>query len=271
MTSSTSSHDRPVAIDGATVLITGASSGIGAAAAVTLAERGATVGLVARRADRLAEVLEACQRHTPRSRMWVADLSDTDAAAELALQAWDELGGLDVLVNNAGAPKRKPVTELSLDEVRDTMTLNFESPVRMTFSVLPRMLERDAGLVVNVASFAGRVGVKREAAYCASKFALCGWSEAMALDLWHTGVGVRLVLPGAIDTEIWDQPDNDPPVYEGPLEPVETLATGIADAIESDRFEHYLPDMHAIVEYKTSHIDEFMQASTDFVDQHGTD
>ncbi|MCU1357155.1 MAG: short-chain dehydrogenase [Acidimicrobiales bacterium] len=262
-----SHHDQPISLDGATVLITGASSGIGAASAVTLAERGATVGLVARREDRLAEVLEACRRHTPASRMWVADLSDTEAAAALALEAWDAFDGLDVLVNNAGAPRRKPVTELDIDDVRNTMTLNFESPVRMSLALLPRMLERDAGLVVNVASFAGRVGVMGEAAYCASKFALCGWSEAMALDLWHTGVGVRLVLPGAIATEIWDQPDNDPPLYDGELEPVETLATGIADAIEGGRFEHYLPDMRAIAEYKTAQIDEFLAAAMEFADQ----
>ncbi|MCU1453234.1 MAG: short-chain dehydrogenase [Acidimicrobiales bacterium] len=264
MTTATSPHDRPIPLDGARVLLTGASSGIGAAAAVTLAERGATVGLVARRADRLAEVLEACRRHTPESRVWVADLSDTAAAADLALEAWDHFGGLDVLVNNAGAPKRTPVTKLDIEDVRSTMTLNFESPVRMSLAILPKMLDRDAGLVVNVASFAGRVGVMGEAAYCASKFALCGWSEAMALDLWHTGIGVRLVLPGAIDTEIWDQPGNEPPLYDGPLEPVETLATGIADAIEGTAFEHYLPDMKAIAEYKTAHIDEFQVASMAF-------
>jgi short-subunit dehydrogenase len=265
-----SHHDRPIQVDGATILVTGASSGIGAAAAVTLAERGATVGLVARREDRLAEVLAACRAHAPDSRMWVADLSDTEAAAALALDAWDHFGGLDVLVNNAGAPRRKPVTELDIDDVRATMRLNFESPVRMSLSLLPRMLERDAGLIVNVASFAGRVGVMGEAAYCASKFAMCGWSEAMALDLWHTGVGIRLVLPGAVATEIWDQPDNDPPLYDGELEPVATLATGIADAIEGGAFEHYLPDMRAIAEYKTAEIDAFLAAAMEFAAQRGS-
>ncbi|HEY4376904.1 MAG TPA: SDR family NAD(P)-dependent oxidoreductase, partial [Acidimicrobiales bacterium] len=107
MSSSESGRTTAVALAGATVLVTGASSGIGAAAAITLAERGATVGLVARRADRLAEVLESCRAHTPASEMWVTDLSDTAAAEALALEAWDHFGGLDVLVNNAGAPKRR--------------------------------------------------------------------------------------------------------------------------------------------------------------------
>ena len=204
-------------VDGANVLVTGASSGIGASLAPLLAERGATLAIVARRPDRLTEVLEQCQRHTPASRMYAADLGDTDAAEALALQAWDDLGGLDVIVNNAAIPKRRTVQDISLDEVNETMRVNFESPVRMSLAVLPKMLERDRGVIVNVSSFGGRVGILGEAAYCASKFALCGWSESMALDLWHTGVEVRLILPGAIATEIWDQPGNDAPLYEGPL------------------------------------------------------
>ncbi len=113
-------------------------------------------------------------------------------------------------------------------------------------------------MIVNVASFAGRVGVLGEGAYSASKFALCGWSESMAAELWHTGVDVRLVLPGAIDTEIWDQPGNDAPLYDGPLEPAGNVAAGIVAAIEGDRIEHYLPDMRAIVEMKTSDLDGFL-------------
>ena len=205
-------------VAGANVVITGASSGIGAALAPALAEAGATVGLVARRADRLAEVLERCREHAPASRMWTADLADTDAAEALAVQMWDEMGGIDVLVNNAAIPKRRSVRELTLAEIRQTMAVNFESPVRMSLALLPRMLERDAGVIVNVSSFGGRAGILNEAAYCASKFALCGWSESMHLDLWDTGVNVRLVLPGAIATEIWDQPGNDPAPFDGPFE-----------------------------------------------------
>lgn len=254
-------------LNGANVLLTGASAGIGASLAPLLAQRGATVGIVGRRADRLAEVLELCQQHEPRCRMWATDLGDTDAAEALALQAWDELGGVDVLVNNAASPKRRLVTDVTLDEVRDTMTLNFESPIRMTLAVLPRMLERDHGMIVNVSSFGGRVGIPGEAAYCASKFALAGWSESMALDLWHTGVDVRLILPGAIATDIWDRPDNDPPLYDGPLEPPEDVAVGIATAIEGDGFEHYLPDMKALVELKTAAIDDFMAGAVEFAQQ----
>jgi short-subunit dehydrogenase len=254
-------------VDGANVLLTGASAGIGAALAPMLAAHGATVGLVARREDRLRDVTARCREHTPGSRMWAADLADPDAAGEIAGRAWDEMGHLDVIINNAAAPMRRRVTEISPDEVRRTMALDFESPARMTLAVLPRMLERDRGVIVNVSSFGGRVGIPGEAAYCAAKFALCGWSESMALDLWHTGVDVRLILPGAIATEIWEVPGNDPPLYDGPLEPAETVASGIIEAIEGDTFEHYLPDMKAIAEYKTADIDGFMAGAIAFADE----
>ena len=245
-------------VEGASVLVTGASSGIGAALAPLLAERGARVGLVARRADRLDQVLARCRRHSGEARMWVTDLGDVAAAVRVAKDADEAFGGLDILVNNAGIPKRRPVTVLTPDEVEETMRVNYLSPVNMTLALLPGMLERGRGCIVNVTSLGGRLGIKQEAAYSASKFALTGWTESMAVDLWDTAVEVRLVLPGAIDTEIWDQPGNDPPLYDGPKESPESVAEGIVAAIEGDTLEHYLPDMKSIVEMKTSDVQGFL-------------
>ena len=119
------------------MLVTGASSGVGAALAVLLAERGATVGLVARREDRLQSVTEECRQHAPGSRYWVADLSDLDRAEAVALAAWDEWGGVDCLVNNAAIPKRTPVDRLTPEAVARVMDVNFLSPVRMTLRSSP--------------------------------------------------------------------------------------------------------------------------------------
>jgi short-subunit dehydrogenase len=239
-------------------IVTGASSGIGAATARLLADRGTTVALVARRADRLEAVLADCTGPAPGSRAWPADLSDPEHAAEVARAIDAELGPVDVVVNNAGAPMRRPVQRLTMDEVRRTMAINYLSPVAISLALLPGMLERGAGVIVNVSSLGGRLGIASEAAYCGSKFALAGWSESMAADLHGTGVSVRLVLPGAIDTEIWDQPDNDPPLYVGPLVPPEEVAAGIVDCLDGPAFEHYLPDMKAVVEMKTSDFDSFV-------------
>ncbi len=235
-----------------TALVTGASSGIGEATARLLATRGTTVALVARRGDRLQEVLDACRAHAPASSMWVADLSDIERAAEVALEAWRVLGGLDVVINNAGIPMRRPVTRLTMDEVKKVMEVNYFSPVAISLAVLQPMIERGRGTIVNVSSLGGRLGITTEAAYSGSKFALAGWSEAAAADLYGTGVSIKLVLPGAIDTEIWDQPGNDPPAYTGPLVPASEVAAGIIAAIGSEKFEHYIPDMKGVVEMKTS-------------------
>src|ERR1039458_6350629 len=89
---------------------------------------------------------------------------------------------------------RRPVTRISLEEVERVMRVNYLSPVAMTLAVLPRMIERGSGTIVNVSSLAGRLGITTEAAYSASKFALCGFSAAMAADLDGTGVKVRLGL-----------------------------------------------------------------------------
>ncbi|BBU24162.1 short-chain dehydrogenase of uncharacterised substrate specificity [Mycobacterium xenopi] len=246
------------AVAGKRVLITGASSGVGAALARRLAARGAVVGLIARRSQRLAAVLADCRRTSSASTMWVADLADTAKVGQLALEVWDTLGGIDVLVNNAAIPKRRVVTALDPAEVEAVMRVNFFAPMRLTLAVLPRMLSRDAGIIVNVASVGGRLGIVHEAAYCASKFALCGWSESMAVDLQATGVSVKLIEPGPVDTEIWDQPDNEEPLYSGPKVSPNEVADGIIAALGSDRFEHYLPDMKAVVDTKNADIDIYI-------------
>jgi short-subunit dehydrogenase len=247
-------------VDGARILVTGASSGIGAALARRLASDGATVGLVARRADRLKEVLEDCQRHAPDSAMWTADLGDLETAERVALDAWDTFGHLDAAVHNAGIPKRRHVTGLTIDEVEEVMRVNFLAPARMTLALLPRMLARGEGFIVNVSSVAGRLGNANESAYSASKFALCGWSEAMAVDLWDTGVKVRLINPGPIDTEIWDLPGEDDPIFAVDKVPADDVAVGIIAALADDAaFEHYLPDMKPFVDMKQDDIDGFLE------------
>jgi len=143
---------------GKKVLVTGASSGIGAALAEGFAERGAIVGICARREDRLREVLERLRKHSPASRSWVVDLSELGGVESFARRADDEMGGVDVLLNNAGVPKRRPVTELTPKVVEAVMALNYSSPVRLTLALLPGLIER-GGRIVNISSVAARLGL----------------------------------------------------------------------------------------------------------------
>jgi NAD(P)-dependent dehydrogenase (short-subunit alcohol dehydrogenase family) len=254
-----------IAIDGAHVLVTGASSGIGHATAELLAERGATVAVLARRADRLQQLVERLPG--PNHVVVRCDLADPEAAERAALEAWDALDHLDAVIHNAAIPKRRRIDRLTPDDVEMTMRVNFLSPVRMTFATLDRMRARRRGSHVYVSSMGGRVGIPAEAAYTASKFALCGWAESLALDLWREPIDVRLIIPGPIDTEIWDVPGEDPADYDGPKDPPSTVAAAIADALEGDTFERYVPDMKGVVEWKTGDIDGFLAGAAAMVQE----
>lgn len=243
-------------IDGSTILVTGASSGIGEALAPMLAARGATVGIAARRTDRLEATLARCREHSPGSRMWTVDLSDADAAVAFVGDAWDAFGHLDCLVNNAGMGKRKLLTDHTTDDLELVMRTNFLSPIRMNLAVLPRMLARGSGTIVNVASGGGRFGIVHESAYCASKFAMSGWSEVAAMDLADTPIEIKLVQPGAIETEIWIQRPGELPGLPDPgFASADECAAGIVDALETDGFEFFVPaDLKAHVDLKNSDV-----------------
>ena len=256
---------------GCRTLVTGASSGIGAGLAEALARAGATVGLVARRADRLAEVLERCQRHAPASRLWVADLAQPSAVDALAVAAMGELGRVDVLVNNAGIPKRRHVTALDAATVDAVMNINFSSPVRLTLALLPQMLERGEGRIVNVSSVAATLSPPGEAAYAATKAAVTVFSESMAVDLWDTGVKVMVVYPGVVDTELFTLPDNDPFVAQVESIPVEEAVTAILAGLVSDAAQVYVPAWFGdVASSKAANVEQFLAGTAEYVRQQGT-
>ena len=190
-------------------------------------------------------------------------MATLQGATAIVKTAIDTFGGVDIIVNNAAIPKRRPAARLTMAEVEETMRVNFLSPVRMTLALLPLMIARGSGVIVNVSSMGGRIGIAHEAAYCASKFALCGWSEALAIDLDGSGVVVRLIEPGPIDTDIWDRPGEDDAVFVPDLVPPEIVADGIIAAIEGDGFEHYLPDLKSVVTWKESDIDAYLRSGAD--------
>jgi uncharacterized protein len=177
-------------------VVTGASSGIGTATAELLAAEGWRVLLVARRADRLetlASQLDAVA--VP------ADLTAADAPQRIREAVEREAGELELLVNNAGTEWRAAFGDGGYDNVRRTMEVNFEGPVRLTEALLPHLRAAAPSSIVNVSSVAGRIGRPTNGAYAASKFALAGWSEAVGIEEEANGVHVGVVLPGFISTE----------------------------------------------------------------------
>ncbi len=253
---------------GQRVLVTGASSGIGAAFAERLAAQGAIVGICARREDRLREVLDRCRVHSPDSQMWVCDLADFDAVEALANSAIEGLGGVDMLVNNAGIPRRKHVTALDAATIESVIRINYLSPARLTLALLPQMLERGSGRIVNVSSVAATLSSPGEAAYNASKAALSVFSESIAVDLWETGIKVLIVYPGVVDTELFTIPDNDPLSDTIPKIESGELVDGIMDALARDVLEVYIPDwFKGIASGKAADVDAFLAGTAQWVRQ----
>ncbi len=233
-------------VAGKNVLVTGASTGIGAALAVGFAEAGATVGICARRATELGEVLEQVQEHAPASRMWTVDLDDLDGLEAFAAEVSVDMGGIDILVNNAGIPKRRNVTALDGDTVEAVMRLNYFSPVRLMLAFLPELIER-SGRIVNISSVAARLGPPGEAAYTASKAALTGFSESMQVDLGVAGhdVQIHVVNPGVIDTRLFQLPDNDRSITPIEALPTSAMVEPVLAALDAGTFEIYVPGWFA--------------------------
>ena len=175
-------------------MVTGASSGIGAATARLLAAQDWRVIAVARRAERLEQLADGVVA-VP------VDLTDPDAPARVREAVEREGGRLELLVNNAGAEWRSTFADGGYENVRQTMDVNFDAVVRLTESLLPLLRESTPSSIVNVSSVAGRVGRPANSAYAASKFALAGWSEAVGIEEQPHGVHVGLVLPGFVSTE----------------------------------------------------------------------
>lgn len=194
-------------IDGKRAIVTGASSGIGRAIAISLASRGAALTLAARRRDRLETVAREIAERFPSAQVPAVapcDVSDPAQVSALIGGAIERFGDVDVLVNNAGRSVFGEEKRTSLDDYRALMAVNFYGALFCMREVLPFMLRRESGLIVNVATTAALYGVPYLAAYGASKAALVALSQSLRAELDGTGVRVMLVYPGYTDTEIFE-------------------------------------------------------------------
>jgi NADP-dependent 3-hydroxy acid dehydrogenase YdfG len=225
------------ALDGTAALVTGASSGIGEATAVALAGQGARVALAARRADRL----EALAGRIGDSALVIeADVAREEEARAAVERTVDELGRLDIVVNNAGVMLLGPAVDAPLEEWRRMVDVNLSGLLAVTHAALPHLLRaaedgggRRVADLVNISSVAGRVARSGSGVYNATKHAVGAFSEALRQEITNRHVRVSLVEPGAVATELVGH--NRPEVQETILErfgDIERLsAEEIADAI----------------------------------------
>src|SRR5215208_2791315 len=217
-------------LDGKTVLLTGATGGLGRAIGKALAERGATLVLTSRKADALNELAASLPGE---HRVAPADLGEDDAAERLAADA----GLVDGLVANAGLPGTGRVESFSPEELQRAIRVNLEAPMMLARELVPSMRERGDGHLVFVSSLSGKAPSPRSAVYAATKFGLRGFALCLRADLAGTGVGVSLVVPGFIrDSGMFAESGAKPPPGMGTSSP-QDVAAAVVKAIERDKVE----------------------------------
>jgi short-subunit dehydrogenase len=183
------------------VIITGATSGIGRALVVLMAQRGAKVAAVGRREDRLQALAKECG---PNVIAITADVSREDECERVAFESMRTLGSIDVLVNNAGRGNYASIEDTTTEQWRSMFAINVDTPFWLTRALLPHMKQRNSGHIINISSVAGRMGFPYNAAYVAAKHAVVGFTAALRAELLPTNINATIVCPAGVITEWGD-------------------------------------------------------------------
>ena len=196
-------------ISGTAVVITGATSGIGREAALQFADAGARVVVAGRREERLKELVSEIEAKGGEALAVRADVADQSQVDHLIETAFEKFGRVDTLVNNAGVALAAKFETQTLEDFRRLMDVNFWGAVYGCRAVVPRMkTQSGGGVIINISSILGKRGMPFETAYCASKFALAGFSESLRVELMTESIDVVSVFPGAVETEIFESAAN---------------------------------------------------------------
>jgi hypothetical protein len=231
-------------------LVTGASSGIGRQIALDLAASGATVIASSRSLDRLAETAAEITRHGGASEIVECDVSDAAAVKRLVSGALAKFGRVDILVNNAGFGGYEPLAETPIETIETMLRTNYLGTVYCTREVLPSMIARRSGAVVNISSVSGIIGTPEMAPYCASKFAQIGFSESLYHELKPHGIHVAVVCPGPVRTNFrrgFDERAPKPPEFT--VLDAADVSRAVMRAIEKKKFQVVLPRSLALICY----------------------
>jgi short-subunit dehydrogenase len=222
---------------GARAILTGASSGIGRELARELARRGVRQVLTARREDRLRTLAAEIQSLGGEAECVPGDITESQLRLRLLEAARKRFGGIDLLVNNAGMGVFGPFQGADAERLRRTMEVNFFAPVELIRAALPLLKEGNDPAVVNIGSVLGHFAVPNKSEYCASKFALHGFSDALRMELARDGVGVLLVSPSTTATEFFDKAESDPERRPAHGMSAGKVARGIVRGIEGRKRE----------------------------------
>ncbi len=192
-------------LEGKTAIITGAGRGIGRAIALSYAEQGCAVVLAARTKTELEETSSRVLDQGQQALAVVCDVSDPEAVDRMVKAAMGQFGTVDILVNNAGYACFKPFWELSLEEWQRTLDVNLTGTYLCTRAVLPDMMERRAGRIINISSVSGLRPIPEQTAYCAAKHGVNGLTTTLALELREYGIFVHAICPGGVTTRLSEE------------------------------------------------------------------
>ncbi len=189
-------------LTGKTAVVTGGGRGIGAAVARALADAGASVVVAARTQTQIEGVADELRAAGREAWPVVCDVADPKSVSDMARMATEQLGHVDIMVNNAGIAPSAPLHKITLDEWNRVLAVNVTGTFLCTQAFVPGMVKRSWGRVVNVASIAGKTGAKYIAAYSASKHAVLGFTRSVAAEVAASGVTVNAVCPGYVDSDM---------------------------------------------------------------------
>jgi len=257
---------------GKRAFITGASSGIGLATAHRLVEQGASVAICARGVQRLEAAVASLRKSVAPGQTVTSfelDVSDAAAVESAAPRVLDALGGLDLLINNAGVTLPAEAKDTSLAQYREIMEVNYFGTVQVTKAFLPHFLVQRSGVVAGVLSVAGFMGVYGYSAYAASKHALLGFFDTLRQELAHAGVSVSMLMPGDTDTPMLaaEEPLKPPGLraVSGyvPVCSADYVARCFVDGLSRGAY-HIVPGRHAkLVYYAQRHAPEIVRQVID--------
>lgn len=191
-------------LNGKTILLTGGSRGLGLVMARQLIDAGVKLAICARDAAELERAQAELRQQGGEVIALTCDVTDQHQVEQMVKRVLDQLGTIDILINNAGTDIVGPLEALSFADYEDTMKLHFWAPLYTTYAVLPQMQQRGSGRIVNISSVGGKIASPHMVAYCASKFALVGLSEGLRAELAKQGITVTTICPGTIRTGVLD-------------------------------------------------------------------
>lgn len=240
------SGERDASLDGKTVVISGASSGIGRATAEAVSDAGGKAVLLARSKSDLESAVSAIRERGGEATAFPVDLSDSSAVGAVADSIIETVGVPDVVVNNAGVGKWRAVDETTVEEAERCIEVPYLAAFYLTKALIDDMLSQDSGRIVNVTSASAYIPQPGATAYNASRWAMRGFTKSLRADLRETGIGVTLVAPGKVDTPYFENnpgsKDRVPKLAESfrTLTP-EEVATAIVGGVESGRRNVIVP------------------------------